>query len=64
MIKLFRKINCLGTAMHGKYFGYLASLFFRFGVFLSCESGEICKIDRQEAEFIVKSPEVSVFFNF
>ena len=45
--------------MHGIYFGYLASLFFRFWVFLSCESAELCNIDRREAEYIVKSPEVS-----
>ena len=65
MIKLYSKINCgLGPAMHGIYFAYLASLFFRFGVFLSCESAEICKIDRREAEFIVKSPEVRMFLQF
>ena len=54
MIKLYSKINCgLGPAMHDIYFGYLTSLFFRFGVCLSCESAEICRIDRRAAEFLV-----------
>ena len=47
--------------MHGIYFGYLNSLFFRFWLFLSCESPEICCIDRREAEFHVPRQQVSNF---
>ena len=62
MIKLYSKINCgLCPAMHGIYFGYLTSLFFRFWLFLSCESPEICCVDRREAEFQVPRQQVSIF---
>ena len=40
------------------------SLFFRFWMFKSYKSPEICQIDRREAKFEVPSHLVSVFLQF